>query len=320
MQVAGYGDPLRLVDVPSPEPSRGEVRIAVHAAGVNFPDMLLIQGLYQSRPKPPFGPGFEVAGVVDEVGQGVDTVTVGDRVMAFVPHGGYAEEVIAAAQTVFPIPGQISFPQGSVIPIAYGTSYHALVDRAALQEGETLVVLGAAGGVGMTAVELGKRLGATVIACVGADWKAEALRAAGADEVIDYSTESVRDRVLAVTGGRGADVVYDPVGGDATDEALRYLAWKGRLLVIGFTSGRIAEIPANRLLLKGASAIGVFWGQFAEREPEANAANFRAIVQQVAMGNLDPPIQETFPLESAVEAMQLLAERRVVGKVVLEVR
>lgn len=320
MQVAGYGDPLQLVDAPSPQPGRGEVRIAVHAAGVNYPDMLLIQGLYQSRPEPPFGPGFEVAGVVDEVGPGVETAAVGDRVMAFVPHGGYAEEVIALAQTVFPIPDQISFQQGSVIPIAYGTSYHALLDRAALQEGETLVVLGAAGGVGMTAIEIGKRLGATVIACVGSDWKAEAVRVAGADEVVDYSVESVRERVLAMTGGKGADVVYDPVGGDATDEALRYLAWKGRLLVVGFTSGRIAEIPANRLLLKGASAVGVFWGQFAEREPEANAANFRSIVQQVAMGNLDPPIQQTFPLEHAVEAMELLAERRVVGKVVLEVR
>lgn len=320
MQVAGYGEPLLLVDAPTPEPGPGEVRIAVHRAGVNFPDMLLIQGIYQVRPEPPFAPGFEVAGEVSAIGDGVEGLEVGDRVMAYTPYGGYAEEVVISAGTVFPIPDAVSFADAAVVPIAYGTSYHALVDRGALKEGEVLVVLGAAGGVGLTAVELGKLFGATVIACVGADWKGDVVKKRGADHVINYTTDDVRARVLELTDGRGADVIYDPVGGDALDTALRYLAWRGRLLVIGFTSGRIPDIPANRLLLKGASAVGVFWGQFAEREPQASAAGFRWLLDRIAAGALRPTIGRAYPLEEAARAMSALAAREAVGKLVLEVR
>ena len=320
MQVAAFGEPLLLVDVPDPEPAPGEVRIAVRCAGVNFPDMLLIAGTYQMRPEPPFAPGFEVAGVVSAVGDGVTGFDVGDRVMAYTPHGGYAEEVVTPSGTVFPIPDAVSFADAAVIPIAYGTSYHALTDRGRLAEGEVLVVLGASGGVGLAAVELGKLLGATVIGCVGSGWKADAVAERGADHVIDSSAEDVRERVLELTGGRGADVVYDPVGGEATDTALRYLAWRGRLLVIGFASGRIADIPANRLLLKGAEAVGVFWGQFAEREHVANAENFRWLLDRVAAGALRPPISRSYPLQEAAAAMEALANRQAIGKLVLVVR
>jgi len=228
MQVAGYGEPLRLVDAPTPEPGPGEVRIAVHRAGVNFPDMLLIEGSYQVRPEPPFAPGFEVAGEVSAIGPGVEGVAVGDRVLAYVPYGGYAEEVVAAARTVFPIPDVVSFTDAAVVPIAYGTSHHALTDRAALQPGEVLVVLGAAGGVGLTAVELGKLMGATVIGIVGGGWKGAVVSEQGADHVIDHTKEDVRGRVLELTDGRGADVIYDAiapvhVSGHASQEEQRLL-------------------------------------------------------------------------------------------------
>lgn len=320
MQIAGYGEALLPVEVATPQPGHGEVRIAVHRAGVNYPDLLLIQGSYQARPDPPFGPGFEVAGKVSAIGDGVDGLEIGDRVMAYTAHGGYAEEVVTAEASVFPIPDAVSFSDAAVLAIAYGTAYHALTDRGSLGEGEVLVVLGASGGVGLAAVEMGKLLGATVIGCVGAEWKADIVREKGADHVVDYATDDVRARVLELTGGRGADVVYDPVGGDALDAALRYLAWRGRLLIIGFTSGRIPDIPANRLLLKGLSAVGVFWGQFAEREPDANAANLRWLLDRVASGGLRPAISRSYPLEEAPAALAALAAREAVGKLVLEVR
>jgi len=320
MQVAGYGEPLRLVDVPVPEPGPGELLIEVHRAGVNFPDMLLIAGRYQARPEPPFGPGFEVAGRVATLGEGTEGFTVGDRVMAFVEHGGYAEAVVAAASAAIRIPDGVTDDQAAVSLIAYGTNYHALVDRAQLQSGEVLVVLGAAGGVGSTAVELGARLGATVIGCVGAAWKGDVVRSLGAAHVIDYSVEDVKARVREITDGRGADVVYDPVGGDAFEEALRYTAYQGRLLVIGFTSGRIPEIPANRLLLNELSAVGVFWGLFAQRRPEANRTNMAVVLDMLARGELAPVISQVQPLEEAPRALELLAERKVAGKLVLAVR
>lgn len=320
MQVADFGAPLELVDAPVPQPGSGEVRISVHAAGVNFADMLLIQGLYQARPELPFAPGFEVAGVVSALGEGVATFEVGDRVMAFVPFGGYAEEVVAPVPTVFPIPDTVPFERAAVLPVAYGTAYHALHDRGALQPGETLVVLGASGGVGLTAVEVGKYLGATVIGCVGADWKGEVVADRGADHIVNYTTEDVRSRVRELTEGRGADVVYDPVGGDATDAAVRYLAWRGRLLLIGFTAGRIPDLPANRFLLSESSAVGVFWGRFAEMEPEQNQRNFAWLLDRMADETFAPLIHRRFPLDGAGAALALLAERQAVGKLVIEVR
>ena len=320
MQVDELGGPLRLFESPAPIPGVGEVLISTTRSGVNYPDLLLTQGLYQVRPPLPFAPGFEVAGTVTAVGSGVSRVAVGDRVMAFVPYGGYATDVVAVEDVVFGVPDGVGDEQAAVLPIAYGTAQHGLVDRAALQAGETVVVLGASGGVGIATIQVAGMIGAEVIACVGADWKAEFARDAGADHVIDYVAEDVRSRVLEITDGRGADVVVDPVGGDAADAALRYLAWRGRLLIIGFTSGRISEIPANRLLLKGASAVGVFWGQFAEREPQANRRNFEALLGWVADGSLQPMISQRVPLERAADVLIALAERRVVGKIVLETR
>ena len=320
MQVDELGGPLRLFESPAPIPGVGEVLISTTRSGVNYPDLLLTQGLYQVRPPLPFAPGFEVAGTVTAVGSGVSRVAVGDRVMAFVPYGGYATDVVAVEDVVFGVPDGVGDEQAAVLPIAYGTAQHGLVDRAALQAGETVVVLGASGGVGIATIQVAGMIGAEVIACVGADWKAEFARDAGADHVIDYVAEDVRSRVLEITDGRGADVVVDPVGGDAADAALRYLAWRGRLLIIGFTSGRIPEIPANRLLLKGASAVGVFWGQFAEREPQANRRNFEALLGWVADGSLQPMISQRVPLERAADVLIALAERRVVGKIVLETR
>lgn len=320
MQVDELGGPLRLFESPVPTPGVGEVLISTTRSGVNYPDLLLTQGLYQVRPPLPFAPGFEVAGTVTAVGSGVSRVAVGDRVMAFVPYGGYATDVVAVEDVVFGVPDGVGDEQAAVLPIAYGTAQHGLVDRAALQAGETVVVLGASGGVGIATIQVAGMIGAEVIACVGADWKAEFARDAGADHVIDYVAEDVRSRVLEITDGKGADVVVDPVGGDAADAALRYLAWRGRLLIIGFTSGRISEIPANRLLLKGASAVGVFWGQFAEREPQANRRNFEALLGWVADGSLQPMISQRVPLERAADVLIALAERRVVGKIVLETR
>ena len=320
MQVDELGGPLRLFESPAPIPGVGEVLISTTRSGVNYPDLLLTQGLYQVRPPLPFAPGFEVAGTVTAVGSGVSRVAVGDRVMAFVPYGGYATDVVAVEDVVFGVPDGVGDEQAAVLPIAYGTAQHGLVDRAALQAGETVVVLGASGGVGIATIQVAGMIGAEVIACVGADWKAEFARDAGADHVIDYLAEDVRSRVLEITDGKGADVVVDPVGGDAADAALRYLAWRGRLLIIGFTSGRISEIPANRLLLKGASAVGVFWGQFAEREPQANRRNFEALLGWVADGSLQPMISQRVPLERAADVLIALAERRVVGKIVLETR
>jgi len=320
MQVDELGGPLVMHEGPDPVPEAGEVAIAVSRIGVNFPDLLLLQGLYQFRPPLPFAPGFEVSGTVAAVGAETSRFSPGDRVMAYISHGGYSTDALAPESSTFPIPDGVEDEQAAVIPIAYGTALHALGDRARLDAGETVAVLGASGGVGIATVQVAKLLGGEVIACVGADWKADAVRRAGADHVVDYLGEDVRSRVLEMTGGRGADVVVDSVGGDATDAALRYLAWRGRLLVIGFTSGRIAEIPANRLLLKGASAVGVFWGQFAEREPDANQANFERLTQWVAEGSLEPMISVRLPLERAPEALEALAERRAVGKIVLEAR
>jgi len=316
-----YGPPESLVveDVPSPAPGPGEVVVSVKAAGLNFPDVLIIQNKYQIKPPLPFSPGGEVAGVVKAVGEGVAGAKVGDAVMALTTYGGFAEEVKVDASRLLPIPAGMDFTTASAFVFAYGTSDHALRDRAALEAGETVLVLGAAGGVGLAAIEIAKALGARVIACASSDEKLAACREHGADETINYVSDDLRKRVDALTGGKGADVVYDPVGGAFTELALRSCAWRGRLLVIGFASGEIPKIPLNLALLKGCSIVGVFWGAFAKREPEAFAESIAGLARWYGEGKLRPHITATFPLERAAEALSRMAGRTVVGKVVLTV-
>lgn len=316
----GGPDILELEDIPEPQISAGMVKIQIHAVGLNFPDTLIIAGKYQFKPDFPFSPGMESSGIVTEVGEGVTSVKVGDRVMANHGVGGFAEYVVAQEEATYVIPDNMPFDQAAGFPVTYGTTYHGLVDRAQIKPGEVLLVHGAAGGVGLNAVELGKILGATVIACVGSDEKKDIVRQYGADHVINYSTESIKDRVKELTGGKGADVIYDAVGGDAFDQSMRCINWGGRLLVIGFASGRIAELKTNLALLKGCSVMGVFWGEFARRTPEANRANFNVMLKMVAEGKLKPFVSTHFPLEQGSEAMKALLARKTTGKVVITVK
>ncbi|BAU77157.1 NADPH:quinone oxidoreductase family protein [Metapseudomonas furukawaii] len=316
----GPADTLVLEEVASPEPKKNEVLIEVHAAAVNFPDTLIIEGKYQFKPPFPFSPGGEAAGVVAAVGEKVSHLKPGDRVMALTGWGSFAEQVAAPAYNVMPIPKGIDFNSAAAFGMTYGTSMHALKQRANLKAGETLLVLGASGGVGLAAVEIGKAMGARVIAAASSAEKLEVARAAGADELINYSSEDLKERVKALTGGQGADVIYDPVGGDLFDAAVRAINWNGRLLVVGFASGRIPELPVNLALLKGASVVGVFWGSFAQRQPQDNLANFQQLFAWYAEGKLKPLVSRTFPLERAADAINCLASRQAVGKVVVEVR
>jgi NADPH:quinone reductase len=313
----GGVESLRYVETADPVMGPGQVRIGVEAVGVNFPDLLIIQGLYQFRPDLPFSPGAEAAGTVLEVGDGVTAVAPGDRVIGFSSHGAMAEQFVVPESNVFRIPDELTWEKAAAIAMTYGTSYHALADRARLQAGETLLVTGAAGGVGSAAVQLGKAMGARVLAAVGTDAKAELVRSLGADEAIVYSTGSMKDRVRELTEGRGADVIYEPVGGDVFLETLRCVAWEGRILVVGFASGTIPQAPMNLPLLKGCSIVGVFWGDFARRDPVANRANFDRIFQLAIAGSIDPHVSVTFPLERAGDALTALAERSATGKVVL---
>jgi NADPH2:quinone reductase len=316
----GPADTLVLEEVPSPEPKKNEILIDVHAAAVNFPDTLIIEGKYQFKPPFPFSPGGEAAGVVAAVGEKVSHLKPGDRVMALTGWGSFAEQVAVPAYNVMPIPKGIDFNSAAAFGMTYGTSMHALKQRANLQPGETLLVLGASGGVGLAAVEIGKAMGARVIAAASSAEKLEVAKAAGADALINYSEESLKDRVKELTGGQGADVIYDPVGGDLFDAAVRAINWNGRLLVVGFASGRIPELPVNLALLKGASVVGVFWGSFAQRQPQDNMANFQQLFAWYAEGKLKPLVSQTFPLERAADAINALANRTAVGKVVVEVR
>lgn len=308
---------LRIDEVPTPAPGPGQVVIDVKAAGVNFPDILVTQGKYQFKPTPPFSPGLEAAGVVSAVGPGVTTLAVGDRVAATLPYGAYAEQTIAMELGTVKLPNAVPFAIGAATLLTYATTYHALVDRAALKAGETLLVLGAAGGVGIAAVELGVLLGARVIAAASSEDKLAFCRAHGASETIDYSREDLKERVKALTGGRGVDVVYDPVGGALAEPALRGIAWEGRYLVVGFAAGDIPKIPLNLVLLKGCQIVGVFWGQFAMREPATNRAHCERIFAWVAEGRLNPAIDTTLPFSRAAEALARLAARDVKGKLVL---
>ncbi|QZX83366.1 NADPH:quinone oxidoreductase family protein [Metapseudomonas otitidis] len=316
----GPAETLVLEEVASPEPKKNEVLIDVHAAGVNFPDTLIIEGKYQFKPPFPFSPGGEAAGTVAAVGEKITHLKPGDRVMALTGWGSFAEQVAVPGYNVMPIPKGIDFSSAAAFGMTYGTSMHALKQRANLQPGETLLVLGASGGVGLAAVEIGKAMGARVIAAASSDEKLEVAKAAGADLLINYSTSSLKEKVKELTGGQGADVIYDPVGGDLFDEAIRSIAWNGRLLVVGFASGRIPELPVNLALLKGAAVVGVFWGSFAQRQPQDNLANFQQLFAWHAEGKLKPLVSQTFPLERAAEAINALGQRKAVGKVVVTVR
>ncbi|MFP5224821.1 MAG: NADPH:quinone oxidoreductase family protein [Actinomycetota bacterium] len=313
------GAPLTVGEVPDPQPQAGQVRVAVKAAGVNFPDTLIVQGKYQFKPDLPFSPGGEVAGVVDAIGPDVQGVKVGDRVIAFTVYGGFAEAVCVDARALVPMPDDLDFVTAGGLVLAYGTTIHALSDRARLKEGETLLVLGAAGGVGLSAVEIGKAMGARVIAAASSPEKLATCTEHGADETIDYSKEDLKARVKELTGGNGADVIYDPVGGDFAEPALRSIAWEGRYLVVGFAAGEIPEIPLNLALLKGCQIVGVFWGAFAARDPKGNASNIAKLLGWVRDGTIKPLVSATYPLEEATEALRQISERRAQGKIVLTV-
>lgn len=314
-----FGPPETLVyeDIPSPVAGKGEVVISVKAASVNFPDVLIIENKYQSKPTLPFSPGSELAGVIKEVGEGVTRYKPGDAVIAFTGSGAFAEEAKAEEARLIALPEGMDFKTAASFILTYGTSDYALRDRAALQPGETLLVLGAAGGVGIAAIEVGKALGAKVIACASSADKLEICRQHGADELINYDAEDMRGRIKTITAGRGVDVVYDPVGGPYTERALRSTAWRGRVLVIGFAQGEIPRIALNLPLLKNCSIVGVFWGDFTKHEPAQFAASVVQLGKWFREGKLKPHISATFPLEKAADALKMMAARQVKGKVVL---
>ncbi len=308
---------LVIEDIAAPQPGPGEVLIAVKAAALNFFDTLITRGKYQSKPDLPFSPSAEVAGVIEALGPGVTGVRAGDRVAAYVGWGGAREKVVAKVDAVVPIPDGVSAAVASGISVTYGTAIHGLKDRGHLKAGETVAVLGAAGGAGLAAVEIAKLMGARVIAVASSAEKLAVCREHGADEAVNYASADLKDGLRALTGGRGVDVVYDCVGGDSSEAALRAMAWQGRFLVVGFASGDIPKIPLNLLLLKGCDAIGVFWGEAVKRDPGANRANMRQVLDWIAEGKLAPRIHGTYPLADIREALGVIDRREAVGKVVL---
>ena len=314
-----WGGPETLVleDIPSHEPGDGEVKIRVRAAGVNFPDVLIIQKKYQILPPLPFSPGAEVAGDVISVGAGVSHVKAGDKVVSFCGVGGFAEEVFAPAAVTMPMPSGVPYALAAIFSLAYGTSWHAVRDRAALQAGETMLVLGASGGVGLAAVEIGKAIGARVIAAASTDEKLAICKEHGADALINYSREDLREAIKRETGGKGPDVIYDPVGGKFAEPAFRSIGWRGRYLVIGFADGQIPSLPLNLALLKGASIVGVFWGEFAKREPANNMKGMAEMMGWMREGKLKPLISRSYTLADAPQALMDMAARKVVGKIVV---
>jgi len=318
-QVHGLPESLLFVDVQVPSIDAREVLIQVKACGVNFPDVLIIQNKYQFKPTLPFSPGGEVSGVIAAVGENVKHLKVGDRVVALSGWGGFAEYVAIKSSRVFPMPDGLDFIHAACTLYTYGTSYHALKDRAQLKDGETLLVLGAAGGVGLAAVELGKVMGATVIAAASTEDKLSICKEKGADYVINYSKEDLRRRIKEITEDKGVDVVYDAVGGSLAESALRSIAWKGRYLVVGFTSGEIPSFPANLALLKGASIVGVFWGSFAERDPKQSVQNFAELVAWIKEGKINQHIHKIYSLQQAPQALQDLIDRKVIGKAVVRI-
>lgn len=312
----GSTDDLVVEELDDPVAASGEVLVDIHAAGINFPDLLVIAGQYQLKTPPPFTPGNEAAGVITAVGEGVTRFAIGDKVIVMLRGGAFAEKCAVDQNLVFPLPDQLSFEQGAGFSVTYCTSYHALKQSANLKAGETLLVLGAAGGVGTTAVEIGKAMGARVIAAASSDEKLEFAKSIGADEVINYTATSLNDSVKELTGGAGADVVYDPVGGELALQALRATAWHGRYLVIGFASGDIPQFPANLPLLKEASIVGVWWGTWSAKNPQEQMNNVLEMTGMIADGRLSPTVTETYSLDDFKEAFRAISERRVKGKTV----
>ena len=308
---------LRVEDIQAPTAGLGQVLVSIRAAALNFPDALIVQGLYQVKPALPFSPGAEFAGVVKTVGEGVSHLKVGDRVMALVPHGALAEECAVDARGVIPLPDDMDFVTGSALLLTYCTSLHALKDVAKLAAGETLLVLGASGGVGIAAIEIGKLMGARVIAAASSEEKMALCREHGADETIDYARDDLRERVDALTEKRGVDVVYDAVGGAYSEAALRATGWGGRLLVVGFATGDIPRLPLNLALLKERLILGVYWGDWAKRNPKLQQAHLLQLLEWFRDGKIAPPVTEQMPLSGAVDALQRMARREVRGKLVV---
>jgi NADPH2:quinone reductase len=314
----GLPDTLVIEELPDAIPGPGQLAIEIRAAGVNFPDVLIIQNKYQFKPALPFTPGSELAGVVLAVGEGVTRYKTGDAVIAFSAQGAFAQQIVVAANAVMPMPAGMDFDIAAAITLTYGTSHHAVVDRAQLKAGETMLVLGAAGGVGLAAIEIGKALGARVIAAASSDEKLAVCREHGADVTINYSTEDLRGAIKAATDGKGPDVIYDPVGGSYAEPAFRSIGWRGRYLVVGFANGEIPALPLNLMLLKGASLVGVFWGEFAKREPKANAAAMQQLMGWLADGTIKPRISGRYALADTAQALNDMAARKVMGKVVIK--
>ena len=310
---------LTLEEVKSPEPGAGQVLIDVHAAGINFPDVLTVQGKYQFKPSLPFTPGIEVSGVIKKVGKDVKMRKVGDEVISTLQTGAFASEVVTSENSTF-LKGNMSFEQAAGFALTYGTSYYALKQRARLVAGETVLVLGAAGGVGVATIQLAKAMGANVIAAASNDTKLDFAEEAGADLRINYTNENLKERVKELTNGQGADVIYDPVGGDFSEQAFRAIAWNGRFLVIGFASGPIAKMPLNLALLKGASLVGVFWGSWSAREPNESQNNFSELIKMVDDKKFIPLVTEIFKLEDHASAFACIEERRAKGKVILSIK
>ena len=324
-KAVGGPDTLELTELPDPTPGPGQVVVAVKACAINYPDVLIIEDKYQFKPPRPFAPGGEIAGVVESVGEGVTGWSVGDRIMGTIGNGGLVEKIAIDPTRMFRLPEGRSFAEGASLVLTYGTTIHALLDRGRLKEGHTLLVLGAAGGVGLAAIELGKAFGARVVAAVSTEEKAEAARAAGADATIVYArapfdkdgSKALAERFKAAVGPNGADVVYDPVGGDYAEPALRSIAWEGRYLVVGFPAG-IPKLPLNLTLLKSCDVCGVFWGAFAARDPEANGAHIDYLFRLWEQGRISPRVTETFPLERGGDAIAKMAARGAIGKLVVE--
>jgi len=310
-------DALTWKELPTPEPKAGEVLLEIKAASLNFPDLLIVQNKYQMKPELPFVPGSEYAGVVQAVGDGVKHLRVGQHVACLSGTGGFGTHTLAPAALCLPLPDAFGFVDAAAFIMIYATSYHALVDRAQLKAGETVLVLGAAGGVGTSAIQIAKACGATVIAAASSDEKCALCKSIGADATINYSKENLRDAIKLLTDGKGPDVIYDPVGGDLAEPALRSIAWRGRYLVIGFASGNIPALPLNLPLLKGASVVGVFWGSFAKHEPKASAAMMQTLAQWYGQGKIKPVIDRSMPMAELKAAFAHMGSRGVMGKLVL---
>ncbi len=308
---------LDWAEITTPEPAAGEVRVAIHAASLNFPDLLIVQNKYQFKPELPFVPGAEFAGVIDAIGDGVDGFKLGDRVASFGGQGGFGEAAVTNTSRLMALPPQMPFTEAAALMCTYGTSHHALIDRAGLQAGETVLVLGAAGGVGTAAIQIAKAVGANVIAATSSDEKCAFCRELGADATINYAQGDLREQIKRATGGKGPDVVYDPVGGDLAEPVFRSIGWRGRYLVIGFAQGAIPSLPLNLALLKGASVVGVFWGEFARREPAESARALAQLADWYAQGKIRPVIDRSLPMSQLPAAFARMGSREVRGKLVL---